>query len=126
VKISAFTTILQLKNEAEFTWGSNQQHAFEDVKRYLSLPLVMKAPMTGIPFWLYIATEDVVIGAVLTQVTEVKEHIITYLSQCLIDAKQGIEIQWQTIWHNKHQVSDRIKENSIFWKTRMFQFMADA
>jgi hypothetical protein len=87
VKISAFTTILQLKNEVEFTWGSNQQHAFEDVKRYLSSPLVMKAPMTGIPFWLYIATEDVVIGAVLTQVTEVKEHIITYLSRCLIDAE---------------------------------------
>jgi hypothetical protein len=47
----------------------------------------MKASMAETPFWLYIAAEDVVIGAVLTQVTEGKEHIITYLSRCLIDAE---------------------------------------
>jgi hypothetical protein len=41
----------------------------------------------GIPFWLYIAVEDSVIGVVLTQVTDGKEHIITYLSRCLIDAE---------------------------------------
>jgi hypothetical protein len=41
----------------------------------------------GIPFWLYIAVEDSVIGVVLTQVTDGKEHIITYLSWRLIDAE---------------------------------------
>jgi hypothetical protein len=45
----------------------------------------MKVPMAGIPFQLYIVTEDAVIGAVLTQVTDGKEHIITYLSHRLID-----------------------------------------
>jgi hypothetical protein len=40
----------------------------------------MKAPMAKTPFWLYIIAEDAVIGAVLMQVTEGKEHIITYLS----------------------------------------------
>jgi hypothetical protein len=45
----------------------------------------MKALMAGIPFWLYIAAEDAIIGAVLMQVTEGKEHIITYLSRYLID-----------------------------------------
>jgi hypothetical protein len=48
--ISAFAPILQLKNEAKFTWGANQQRTFEDLKIYLSSPLVMKAPMVGIPF----------------------------------------------------------------------------
>jgi ribonuclease HI len=48
---------------------------------------MMKASMAGIPFWLYIAAKDAVLGAVLTQITEGKEHIITYLSQCLIDAE---------------------------------------
>jgi hypothetical protein len=62
------------KNKAELTWGANQQHAFEDIKRYLSSLSVMKAPMTGIPFWLYIAGEG-------------KKHIITYLSQCLINSE---------------------------------------
>jgi hypothetical protein len=76
-----------LKNEAEFTWGADQQCTFEDIKRYLSSPSVMKAPMTGIPFWLYIAAEDAVVGVVLTQVTEGKEHIITYLSRHLIDTE---------------------------------------
>ena len=28
-KIDAFTPILRLKNEAEFTWGAKQQEAFE-------------------------------------------------------------------------------------------------
>jgi hypothetical protein len=67
--------------------GADQQRAFDDIKKYLSSPLVMKASMAGIPFRLYIAVEDVVIGAVLTQVTEGKEHTITYLSRHLIDAK---------------------------------------
>jgi SET domain-containing protein len=47
----------------------------------------MKVPMARIPFRLYIAARDTVIGAMLTQVTEGKEHIITYLSRCLINTK---------------------------------------
>jgi hypothetical protein len=35
-KISAFAPILWLKNEAEFTWGAEQQRAFDDIKKYLS------------------------------------------------------------------------------------------
>jgi hypothetical protein len=56
----------------------------------LSSPLVMKAHMAVIPFRLYITVEDAVIGAVLTQVTDGKEHIISYLSRRLIDTEQGI------------------------------------
>jgi hypothetical protein len=70
-----------LKNKAEFTWGADQQHAFENIKRYVSSPPMMKAHMARIPFRLYIAAEDAVIGPVLTQVIEGKEHIITHLSQ---------------------------------------------
>jgi hypothetical protein len=42
-KISAFAPILWLKNEVEFTWGTDQQCTFDDIKKYLSLPPVMKA-----------------------------------------------------------------------------------
>jgi hypothetical protein len=49
-KISAFAPILQLKNEAEFTWGADQQCAFDDIKKYLSSPPVMKALMVRTPF----------------------------------------------------------------------------
>jgi hypothetical protein len=67
--------------------GADQQRAFENIKRYLSSPLVMKAHMARIPFRLYIAVEDAAIGAILMQVTEGKEYIITYLSRRLIDAE---------------------------------------
>jgi hypothetical protein len=84
---NASAAILWLKNEANFTWGAEQQLTFDEIKRYLSSPAVMKAPKSRIPFWLYIAAEDSIIGAILTQVADGKEHIITYLSKCLIDTK---------------------------------------
>jgi hypothetical protein len=56
-------------------------------KGTLSSPLVMKAPMAGIPFQLYIIVEDVVIGAISMQIMEGKERVITYLSWCLINAE---------------------------------------
>ena len=48
---------------------------------------MLNAPRRGVPFRLYVAAEDKVIGAVLTQETEGKEYIITYLSRRLIDAE---------------------------------------
>jgi hypothetical protein len=67
--------------------GANQQSVFDDIKKYLSSPPVMKAPVAGIPFWLYIAAKDVVIGVILMQMTNGKKNIITYLGQHLIDAE---------------------------------------
>ena len=49
-KIDAFTPILRLKDETEFTWGAKQQEAFEKIKTYLSSPPVLKAPRRGVPF----------------------------------------------------------------------------
>jgi hypothetical protein len=47
----------------------------------------MKTRMARTLLRLYITAEDVVIVAVLRQVMEGKEHIITYLSQRLINAE---------------------------------------
>ena len=65
--IDALTSILRLKNETEFTWGAEQQEAFEKIKVYLSSTPLLKAPRREVPFRLYVADEDNVIGAVLTQ-----------------------------------------------------------
>jgi hypothetical protein len=67
--------------------GADQQRTFDDIKKYLASPPVIKALMAEIPFRLYIALKDDVIVAVLTQVMEGKKRIITYLSRCLIDAE---------------------------------------
>jgi hypothetical protein len=80
-KIDAFTPILRLKDETKFTWGAKQIEVFEKIKISLSSPPVLKAPRRGVPFRLYVAAEDKVIGAVLTQETEGKEYIITYLNR---------------------------------------------
>jgi hypothetical protein len=53
---------------------------FDLIKDYLSLVLVLKAPKSGFTLRLYIVAEGKVIGVVLTQETEGKEHAITYLS----------------------------------------------
>ena len=67
--------------------GAEQQESFEKIKNYLSSPPVLMAPKRGVPFRLYVAAEDRIIGAILTQETEEKEYIIIYLSRRLIDAE---------------------------------------
>ena len=61
--------------------GAEQQESFEKIKNYLSSPPVLKAPRRGVPFRLYVAVEDNVIGTVLTQETEEKEYVITYIGR---------------------------------------------
>jgi hypothetical protein len=56
--------------------GAKQQEVFDEIKIYLTSPLVVQAPKSGVPFQLYIATEQSVIGAVLTQETDGKEYIV--------------------------------------------------
>ena len=56
--------------------GAEQQEAFDLIRRYLSSALVLNAPHVGVPFRLYIAAEDKVIGAILAQETEGKEHVV--------------------------------------------------
>ena len=63
-KIDAFTPILRLKDENKFTWGAKQQEAFEKIKIYLSSTPVLKAPRRGVPFRLYVAAKDKIIGSV--------------------------------------------------------------
>ena len=55
------------------------------IKEYLSIPLVLRAPRRGVPFKLYIAAEEKVIGAVLTQEDKSKEYVIAYLGRRLLD-----------------------------------------
>jgi hypothetical protein len=63
------------------------QEAFDLIRKYLSSTPVLKAPQVGVPFRLYIAAEDKVIRAILTQDTRGKEHVVTYISQRLVDAE---------------------------------------
>jgi ribonuclease HI len=92
-RVKVFTPILRLLNDDEFIWGVEQQAMFEEIKEYLSMPLVLKAPQSGVPFRLYVAAKNDVIVAVLTQEAEGKEHVITYVSRRLLD----VETRYQFI-----------------------------
>jgi hypothetical protein len=67
--------------------GAEQQEAFDLIRKYLSSTPVLKAPQVGVLFRLCIIAEDKVMGSVLTQETEGREHVVTYLSRRLVDAK---------------------------------------
>jgi len=56
--IDALTSIIRLKDETELTC------AFEKVKVCLSSLPVLKAPRRGVPFRLYVAAKDKIIGSV--------------------------------------------------------------
>ena len=46
----------------DFTWGPSQQHAFEEIKSYLSKPNTLTTPTPGAELFLYVsATESAVL-----------------------------------------------------------------
>ena len=51
----------------------------------MSTSPVLHAPKRGVPFKLYIAAEENIIGAILTQEDEGKEYVIAYLGRRLLD-----------------------------------------
>lgn len=48
-KIEAFSSLLRLKNQEEFTWGEPQQLAFDQIRKYLSNTLVLMPSKVGRP-----------------------------------------------------------------------------
>jgi hypothetical protein len=79
-KIESFLPLVRLKHEGEFRWGDEQKEAFDKIKKYLMSPPVLRVPKVGVGFKLYIATQNNVIGAVLTQEDGGQEGVIAYLS----------------------------------------------
>ena len=57
------------------------------IKGYLTHPPVLRAPKTGVPFKIYVAAQERVMGAVLTQEDNGKEFAVAYISRRLLDAK---------------------------------------
>ncbi|KAM0988762.1 hypothetical protein ACFX2A_012886 [Malus domestica] len=77
-----------MKNDASFIWDNVCRNAFESMKRYLvSLP-ILRAPVLGKPFILYITAQKGYIGALLAQKNEdQKERALYNLSRTLIGAE---------------------------------------
>ncbi|XP_020705355.1 uncharacterized protein LOC110116200 [Dendrobium catenatum] len=76
------------KKDARFHWDKSCQEAFESIKRYLTNPPVLAAPMPSKLLILYTTALDESLGALLAQENEEgKENVLYYLSRRLISAE---------------------------------------
>jgi hypothetical protein len=67
--------------------AAEQREAFEKIKEYLVSPPVLRAPKARIPFKIYIAAQEHVIGAVLLEEEDGKEFPVVNVSRRLLDAE---------------------------------------
>jgi hypothetical protein len=64
-KVESFTPLIRLKHESDFRWWDEHREAFTAIKKYSLTPPVLKASKAIVPFRLYIAAHERVIGIVL-------------------------------------------------------------
>ncbi|KAI5334573.1 hypothetical protein L3X38_024706 [Prunus dulcis] len=87
--IQPFFSMLRLKHEQTFKWEEHHQQAFEEIKHYLSNPLVLSPPKRGRPLELYVSASEVSIGSLLVQDNkEGKEHAVYYLRRALTEIER--------------------------------------
>ncbi|KAM1895685.1 hypothetical protein ACFX13_044401 [Malus domestica] len=77
-----------MKKDVPFVWDKACNNAFESIKKYLSSPPILGAPVPGKPLILYIAAQERSVGALLAQENESqKEGALYYLSRTLTSAE---------------------------------------
>ncbi|KAM1353366.1 hypothetical protein ACFX2H_032866 [Malus domestica] len=83
-----------MKKDVPFVWDEACHNAFESIKKYLSSPPVLGAPVPGKPLILYIATQESSVGALLAQENESqKKGVFYYLNRTLT----GAELNYSSI-----------------------------
>ncbi|XP_074266017.1 uncharacterized protein LOC141588475 [Silene latifolia] len=79
-----------MKKGAPFEWDELCRKAFDDIKKYLSNPPVLGAPIPGKSIILYISAQEHSMGALCAQENEDgKERALYYLSRTLVGAELG-------------------------------------
>ncbi|XP_074271002.1 uncharacterized protein LOC141594921 [Silene latifolia] len=79
-----------MKKGAPFEWDESCRKAFDDIKKYLSNPPVLGAPIPGKSIILYISAQEHSMGALCAQENEDgKERALYYLSRTLVGAELG-------------------------------------
>ena len=74
---------LTRKMSRDFRWSTECQKAYEELKRRLVSPPILAYPDFSVPFLLQTDASDAAIGAVLSQVQEGHECVISYWSRRL-------------------------------------------
>ncbi|XP_058217478.1 uncharacterized protein LOC131328562 [Rhododendron vialii] len=66
-KIQVFSQLLKLKDQDTFVWEASNQKAFDEIKGYLAMALVLMPPIKNKPLKLYISAAEGSIGGLLAQ-----------------------------------------------------------
>jgi hypothetical protein len=77
-----------MKKGVPFQWDQACQNAFDDIKKYLTNPPVLSAPVKGRPLILYTAAMPTSLGALLAQTNDDRKEVsLYYLSRTLLGAE---------------------------------------
>lgn len=80
-----------LRNAYIFEWGSEQQHAFDDLKRYLTNLATLCKPSEGAVLLLYLTASPTVVSVALVEEKEdgnkMRQFTIYFISEALSGAK---------------------------------------
>ena len=68
-----------LTGNVDFNWTDKYDHAFEDLKKILSIALVLRGPNWDFPFQISSDASDTAIGVVLGQEEDKKPYAIYYI-----------------------------------------------
>ena len=76
-----------LKKGTTFKWDDNCISAFEDLKMYLSSPLLLSNPVPGEPFFLYLAVSQRAVSAVIIRIKDTVQCPVYYTSKTMTEAE---------------------------------------
>ena len=76
-----------LKKGTTFKWDDSCVSAFEDLKRYLSCPLLLSNPVPGEPLFLYLAVSERAVSTVLIRIKDVVQCPVYYTSKTMTEAE---------------------------------------
>jgi hypothetical protein len=78
-------------SKKDFVWGPSQQHAFEEIKKYLLQPNTLISPTPGADLLLYVSVIETAVSAVLVQEQETNHSkyqvSVYYVSEALSGSK---------------------------------------
>ena len=104
-----------MKKTDTFVWSDAADAAFEDLKRQLSEPLVLAAPIDREPLLLYVAANSraVSVAIVVERKEGGKEHPVQwpvyYISEVLIESKQRYP-HWQKLVYGVLMANRKLKQ----------------
>ena len=78
-----------LKKDTKFVWDENDQKSFEELKAYLTIAPIVRAPNWKLPFEVMCDASDLAIGAVLGQREKGKPYVVYYASKTLNKAQRN-------------------------------------